>query len=74
MTHPTPTTARKAPPLPPRWEGSGLGGHPPEPADLPALEHSLGRSETRHDRALMEATFAADVHEFGRSRPPLHTR
>ncbi len=34
---------------------------------LAALEHSLWRGETRHDRALMEATFAPDFHEFGRS-------
>jgi hypothetical protein len=34
---------------------------------LSALEHTLWRSETRHDRALMDATFAPDFHEFGRS-------
>ena len=32
---------------------------------LTALEHTLWRAETRHDRALMEATFAPDFHEFG---------
>lgn len=34
---------------------------------LPALEHTLWRTETRFDRALMEATFAPDFFEFGRS-------
>ncbi len=34
---------------------------------LPALELTLWRAETRFDRALMDATFAADFHEFGRS-------
>jgi hypothetical protein len=34
---------------------------------LPALEASLWRRDTRFDRALMEATFAPDFHEFGRS-------
>ncbi len=34
---------------------------------LTTLEHTLWQTETRHDRALMEATFAADFHEFGRS-------
>jgi len=34
---------------------------------LAALEHTLWRTETRQDRALMEATFAPDFHEFGRS-------
>lgn len=34
---------------------------------LLALELTLWRAETRHDRALMEATFAPDFHEFGRS-------
>lgn len=34
---------------------------------LQALEHSLWRTETRFDRALMKATFAPDFHEFGRS-------
>lgn len=36
-------------------------------ADLPSLEHSLWRAETRFDRALMGATFAPDFFEFGRS-------
>jgi hypothetical protein len=45
----------------------GVGGHPPEPQDLPALEHTLWQTETRHNRALMEQTFAPDFHEFGRS-------
>ena len=35
--------------------------------DLPALEQSLWRAETRFDRTLMEATFAPDFQEFGRS-------
>lgn len=35
--------------------------------ELTALEHSLWCSETRFDRALMEATFAPDFFEFGRS-------
>lgn len=35
--------------------------------ELTALEHALWRSETRFDRALMEATLAPDCHEFGRS-------
>lgn len=34
---------------------------------LQALEHSLWRTETRFDRALMDLTFAPDFHEFGRS-------
>jgi hypothetical protein len=34
---------------------------------LAALELTLWRSETRHDRALMDATFAPDCREFGRS-------
>lgn len=34
---------------------------------LAALEHTLWHSETRHDHALMEATFAPDFREFGRS-------
>lgn len=34
---------------------------------LAALEHTLWRTDTRHDRALMEATFAPDFREFGRS-------
>jgi hypothetical protein len=34
---------------------------------LDALELTLWRSDTRHDRALMEATFAPDFREFGRS-------
>lgn len=37
------------------------------PADLSGLEHSLWCAETRYDRALMEATFAPDFYEFGRS-------
>jgi ribonuclease HI len=45
----------------------GVGGTTPETHDLPALERTLWQSETRHDRALMEATFAPDVQEFGRS-------
>lgn len=32
-----------------------------------ALEHTLWRSETRFDRSLMDATFAPDFREFGRS-------
>ena len=36
-------------------------------ASLPALEHPLWRTETRFDRALMDAPFAPDFHEFGRS-------
>ena len=67
MPHPTPKPAPEAPPLPLRGEGMGVGATPPDPQDLPALEHTLWRSETRHDRALMEATFAPDFHEFGRS-------
>jgi hypothetical protein len=39
----------------------------PEPDDLPALEASLWRSDSRFDRGLMEATFAPDFFEFGRS-------
>lgn len=35
--------------------------------DLPALEQTLWRADTRFDRALMEPTFAPDVHAFGRS-------
>jgi hypothetical protein len=66
MPHPTPTATTSALP-PPRAEGMGVGGRLPEPNDLAALEHSLWRTETRHDRALMEATFAPDCHEFGRS-------
>ena len=31
------------------------------------LEHTLWTTVTRHDRALMEATFAPDLREFGRS-------
>lgn len=34
---------------------------------LPTFELTLWRAETRFDRALMEATFAPDFHEFGRS-------
>ena len=34
---------------------------------LAALELTLWRTETRHDRALMEQTFAPDFREFGRS-------
>ena len=34
---------------------------------LAALELTLWRAETRYDRALMEATFAPDFREFGRS-------
>ncbi len=34
---------------------------------LPALEHTLWSRDTRFDRALMDATFAPDFHEFGRS-------
>ena len=39
----------------------------PDPAQLPALEHSLWAAETRFDRAVMERTFAPDFLEFGRS-------
>jgi hypothetical protein len=35
--------------------------------ELHSLELTLWHPTTRHDRALMEATFAADFHEFGRS-------
>ncbi|MEO8244481.1 MAG: nuclear transport factor 2 family protein, partial [bacterium] len=43
--------------------------HPSElmPATLHALELTLWSRETRFDRALMDATFAPDFHEFGRS-------
>jgi hypothetical protein len=34
---------------------------------LAALEQTLWRTDTRHDRTLMDATFASDFHEFGRS-------
>lgn len=34
---------------------------------LAALELTLWRTETRHDRALMEQNFAPDFREFGRS-------
>lgn len=34
---------------------------------LPALEQTLWRTDTRFDRALMDATFAPDFVEFGRS-------
>lgn len=34
---------------------------------LHALEHTLWRSDTRYDRALMDQTFAPDFREFGRS-------
>jgi len=34
---------------------------------LATLEQTLWRTETRYDRALMEATFAPDFREFGRS-------
>jgi hypothetical protein len=34
---------------------------------LIALEHNLWRTDTRYDRALMNATFAPDFREFGRS-------
>jgi hypothetical protein len=44
-----------------------VGGTPPETHPLLALEHTLWRSDTRHDRALMDQTFAPDFHEFGRS-------
>ena len=37
------------------------------PTTLPTLELTLWRSETRYDRPLMDATFAPDFHEFGRS-------
>jgi hypothetical protein len=66
MTHLTPTAAPEAP-LPTAGDGMGVRGSPPEPHDLPALEHTLWQTKTRHDRALMEATFAPDFHEFGRS-------
>ncbi len=66
MPHPSPTIAKSASP-PPRGEGLGVGGRPRELQDLPALEHTLWQTETRHNRALMDATFAPDVHEFGRS-------
>jgi hypothetical protein len=36
-------------------------------ATLTSLEESLWRAETRGNRVLMEATFADDVFEFGRS-------
>jgi hypothetical protein len=44
-----------------------VGDLAPEFHDLPTLEHTLWQTETRRDRALMEATFAPDFHEFGRS-------
>lgn len=66
MTHPTPTAAKSASP-PPHGEGMGVGGRPPELQELPALEHTLWRAQTRYDRALMDQTFAPDFHEFGRS-------
>lgn len=62
MTRPTPSAAHSATP-----PTEGMRGHSPDFDDLPALEHSLWRAETRYDRALMEATFAPDFHEFGRS-------
>jgi hypothetical protein len=34
---------------------------------LTALEHTPWRADTRHDRALMDQTFAPDLVEFGRS-------
>lgn len=40
---------------------------PADPGELTALEHSLWRRESRFDPALMDATFAADFHEIGRS-------
>lgn len=53
----------------PSWEGPEPGRwhettmtHP-----LTFLEHSLWRSDTRCDLALMDRTFAPDFHEFGRS-------
>jgi hypothetical protein len=67
MIRPIPTAAPEAPPFPLRGEGMGVGGTSPATHALPALEHSLWRAETRFDRALMEATFAPDFHEFGRS-------
>ncbi len=36
-------------------------------ATLEALEETLWRTETRFDRVLMDATFAPDFEEFGRS-------
>ncbi len=67
MPHPTsPTTAPITSP-PRRGEGPGVGGHPPEPHHLSALEHTLWCTKIRHDRTLMEATFAPYFHEFGRS-------
>ena len=36
-------------------------------ATLEALEETLWRAETRFDRVLMDATFAPDFEEFGRS-------
>ena len=37
------------------------------PTPLLPLELTLWRPSTRYDRTLMEATFAPDFHEFGRS-------
>ena len=39
----------------------------PDVSLLPALEDSLWDAETRFDRTLMNATFAPDFFEFGRS-------
>lgn len=39
----------------------------PELADLHALEQTLWDTRTRFDRTLMDATFAEDFSEFGRS-------
>lgn len=73
MTHPAPTTAPSARP-PPRGEGLGVGDRPrptgqanPMTHPLAALEQTLWRTETRHDRARMDATFSPDFFEFGRS-------
>lgn len=37
------------------------------PDDLVALEHSLWQRDTRFDREAMDALFATDFHEIGRS-------
>lgn len=67
MTHPSPTAATSASP-PPRGEGLGVGGHQDQMTHpLSALEHTLWRTDTRYDRTQMDATFAPDFQEFGRS-------
>lgn len=71
MTHPSPSAATSASPPSLGGRGTattmGVRGCPPVAQDLLALEHTLWRADTRHDRALMDQTFAPDFHEFGRS-------